>query len=580
MAQLKKVEFDLNKASLRELAVLYGQERGQNAVGIPKWLQAYADIPAIEFFREDETGNSLAKVAFADALEDDRVTDSQIKTAVKTSRYLSNLLYRYTPKNAPERSFLLPSGDKPELAEDAFGLKEPPKAKSVIHVNPDLNVQKEFHKQLLVYAKENPADVPIVRSIFFGLYTGLRPSASSGLKFYQYYPDSSSLYIEADAKGAKTRAISVPLSPLADSMVQQAIKEQFPDLAIADSEGLTEGAKQQLAKNQIFKIKGKGGYRNLGTKDINRVLEKIKVPKLLFNSATREFYDTLVPEQITSSKRGANLFRNWHTANAFKIGVSPMVVSRAQGRTLQAKEIGSTGEQITYDSNVPGVVSSFERNEISKIESTFRPILEEVKAELELEFDLGTDSDLDVSRVVEGDPQIDAYFTRSVDSTLSLPKPPTDAEMDAKMGSFLDLLSKGGKLGVLGAVAGLSYSEGAQAVEKQGGGEELQVLGGVAQTAYDVVEPAFLFGATAEKVGDATLYPGKTEDQVSELLSDPSRAELGPRETDFTRELEVKKMDERQNTIDEQMNRITQYDKEMARNKPKADIEVTYPQGE
>ena len=416
--QLKKLDFDVNTVTVDEAIGLYAEERGLKKRSLGSLLTPYKDIPAMDFFREDAAGNSLAKEAFSLALSGDHpeidgvVTDSQLTTAEKTARFTSNLLYRYVPKDAPERSFLLEAGDQPKLGEEAFGINVPPKAKNTIHINSDSAVQREFFRNLMLHASENPDDIPIVRSIAYGLSTGLRPNAAVGLKFYQYYPDSASLYIESEAQGAKGRAISVPLSSLSDSMVQQAIKEQKEALALPNPEEMTDADKKKVAQTNIFRIKGaKGQLRNITTKDINRVLSEIRpVEKLLWDSARREWYNTYMPDLPAGGKKGSALFRNFHTTVANKIGMSPMVTSRVQGRSLQAKEIGATGDFLTYDSAVPGNVSNFERREAEKLANFIRETIEEARTELGMDFDTGSSLDIDQTRLTEADSTLLPYF--------------------------------------------------------------------------------------------------------------------------------------------------------------------------
>jgi hypothetical protein len=131
-----------------------------------------------------------------------------------------------------------------------------------------------------------------------------------------------------------------------------------------------------------------------------------------------------------------------------------------------------------------------------------------------------------------------------------------------------------GKLGI-GAVGveGLiqSYQKGYQEATGAGAGPGMAVAAGVGLSAYEnVLEPVPVSFLRAQEAGMAG---------VSDVPADVEG--LGPQETDFTRQIEIDRMDARNAAIDEQMKRIQAYDEAMANKESegeiKADIEIKYP---
>lgn len=380
-------EINPQTITLGELAQVYSEEQGlKKPLALGTLLSPYKDTPALDFFDESNTEVSEARAALKKAQGE--VSDNAIKGALKNLRYFSNRLYNAYDRNPPE---FLVSNDKntPKAAQEFFGVKEPAKAVSTLNVNPDPEVRKEFVQELMDYAAANPDKKPHVRAILFGLNTGFRPNANMGVTPGQYIPSKGALYIRPEATGAKGRAISVPLNDIADSMLQQQLRENKDAI---DSSG------------KIF-VDTNG--KPLKTSDINTVLEQIKVPELIYDEKTGEYFDSFKPPGGDSSKFGMSLFRNYHTTVSRKLGMNDLVLAKLQGRSTKSYGKGSTGELSTYDSAFPGDVSDYEREQANILTQAYGPDIDAAKQNIQnvtdpdFTFDWGGDADKVKTRVTE-----------------------------------------------------------------------------------------------------------------------------------------------------------------------------------
>lgn len=379
-------EINPQTITIGELARVYSEEQGlKKPLALGTILSPYKDMPALEFFDESNTEVSEARSALKKAQGE--VSDNAIKGALKNLRYLSNRLYNAYDRNPPE---FLVSNDKntPKAAQEFFGVKEPAKAVSTLNVNPDPEVRREFVQELMDYAAANPDKKPHVRAILFGLNTGFRPNANIGVTPGQYIPSKGALYIRPEATGAKGRAISVPLNDIADSMLQQQLRENKDAV---ESTG------------RIF-VDTNG--KPLKTSDINSVLEQIKVPELIYDEKTGEYFDSFKPPGGDSSKFGMSLFRNYHTTVSRKLGMNDLVLAKLQGRSTKSYGKGSTGELSTYDSAFPGDVSDYEREQANILTQAYGPDIDNAQKIVrqtnpDFTFDWGGESDEVKTRVTE-----------------------------------------------------------------------------------------------------------------------------------------------------------------------------------
>ena len=195
---------------------------------------------------------------------------------------------------------------------------------------------------------DDPTTRPAALAIIFNLNTGLRPNAVLGLTLDQYFPDSGAVYVESDAKGAKGRAVNIPLNPVADAILQELLVGKQP--------------------GDRFFTKSTGA--KVRTADVNKILRAVKVPKIMYDQATKTFYDSLHPED-GPSKSGSPLLRNVHSSVSLSIGIPQERTAYLQGRSLKAASKGSTGELATYQKAFPGEVSDIDREFSSQVSSFY-----------------------------------------------------------------------------------------------------------------------------------------------------------------------------------------------------------------
>tara|TARA_R100000900_G_scaffold123234_1_gene97643 strand:- start:246 stop:1382 length:1137 start_codon:yes stop_codon:yes gene_type:complete len=168
------------------------------------------------------------------------------------------------------------------------------------------------------------------------MQVGLRPNAAGKLKTSSYYPDTRAIYISAEVQGAKGRSVNVPVNIMADSILQSRLQ----DGKVSDG---------------YFFVKSNG--KPVSSKDMTDVLKQVKIPGLIYDSATKKTYDSLAPEGKAGEvpgKRGSELLRNLHAKIAQRSGISLERIAYLEGRSLKAAAQGNVGEQATYLGDYPG----------------------------------------------------------------------------------------------------------------------------------------------------------------------------------------------------------------------------------
>lgn len=507
-------EFDPQTVTLGELAKIYTDEQKlRRPLTLGPLFKDLADTPALEVFREDDETLSTARQKFTEASKNKAITGNTIKDALKTMRYLSNRLYKEYPKNPPD--FLVPE-NTPSAAQRFFSVTEPPRAVSSLQVNPDPDVRREFITKLMQYGADNPDKMPHVRAIIFGLNTGFRPNANIGVTPGEYIPNKGALYISGERLGAKGRPISVPLNNIADSMLQQQLRE-FKD-AIQKS-------------GRIF-VDTNG--KPLKTRHINAVLEQIKVPDLVYDAKTGKYFDSFKPSGADVSKFGMSLFRNYHTTTGRKLGVNDLVLAKLQGRSTKSYGKGSTGELSTYDSAFPGDVSEFERQQANIFTEAYAPDIDAAVSQVrttnpDFSFDYGASTDRVTTRITSRTEGYgDDYFSRPVETQAETPTKKDRLE-DAKakledktpgiINKLLGLVGKGGAVGLAGlGLAGVATEAKAAASEEfERSGSPLRAAGaGALRGAYELGETPLMMGLRAGPAGGPESSLTTPEQQIAE----------------------------------------------------------------
>lgn len=519
-------EVNPQTVTIGELAKIYSEEQGLKKPLSLGALSKYRDVPALEFFSEGGEEVSQARQVIKQAQTE--ASEQTVKGTLKAMRYLSNRLYNAYDRNPPD---FLVSNEKnvPLAAQEFFGLKEPAKAVSSLQVNPDPEVRKEFIQELMDYAAANPDKKPHVRAILFGLNTGFRPNANIGVTTGQYIPSKGALYIRPDVTGAKGNPISVPLNDIADSMLQQQLSE----------------SKDAIASTGKIFVDTNG--KPLKTSDINAVLEQIKVPELVYDAKSGEYYDSFKPAGGDSSKFGMSLFRNYHTTTALKLGIPDNVVAKLQGRSMKAYGKGSTGELYTYNSQFPGDVSDYEREQANILTQAYGPDIDAAKRNVQsltdpdFTFDWGGTSDTVKTRITERTEGYGSdYFKRDVADQAPVTKAgPRASELAAQVSDddILTRILKGfGKtlavVPVVGAGASALFkAEEAEAAIEEGAdptmarakaatefvAEEFTPFGVVEPVVEAIAEPV---AKEYEKQTEETGVAGDEESQVFRLFGE------------------------------------------------------------
>ena len=377
------LEFDPKTITIRELLTLYNRvgSAGEEGKGpkkprsMPAILKKYENMSAYDFFYEDDEVSSEARKAMSEASKKGSIP----KATTQTFRYLSNLLSKGYERNPP--NFLAKKPDDPSEAERLFGLKEAPKATAKIAVTQDPKKLQQFFDQLAEYEVKNPDQASAIRAIHFGLNTGLRPSAyvmvpssnkeveaGSGLFSYQYKDQSGSLFIEGESTGAKARDISVPLNNTADVKLQEQIIFNRENGLIPDVEAGADAPSSRIFLNT--------DGSPVTSKQVNAILAQIKVPEFIYDSKSRTYYDNFMLDKTATTKKGMQIFRNFHTQYGKNtLGIPLNVLAKIQGRSVKSTRMDeATGSLLEYDEDFPGEVSDYERQMANKFTAQYAPM--------------------------------------------------------------------------------------------------------------------------------------------------------------------------------------------------------------
>lgn len=405
---MAKVEFDPRSVTLGEIGAIYqtAQETKSKPTFNQKLFGSYMNTPVIDLF-DDSNGDSVVRTLVRTAAENGTIPESTLKTLMQNLRNVNVFLRKELGREAPD--FLLKTDDAKQGAAELFGFEEPAKAKADLGIDTRAPKRQEFFDELLQYGAKNPDQMPAVRAIIFGMNTGLRPGAyivtgkDSGMRPDYYLPEDGALWIPAEATGAKGRKISVPLNAMADSMIQQQ---------------LADGTKSE----NIFSYKD---GKPVTSSDVNKILGEVKVPRLIYDASTGKYYDNFMLDAEAKTKKGIQILRNYHTTFGLKNGVDPVVLAKLQGRSGKSSARGATGELFTYESQFPGEVSEFEREQANVFAATFQPEIQKSKTVIQnivqpdFQFDTGdVTTDVSQTRVTSSTAGFEGYFDRPVQDAL------------------------------------------------------------------------------------------------------------------------------------------------------------------
>tara|TARA_R100001510_G_scaffold25306_1_gene22185 strand:+ start:146 stop:1807 length:1662 start_codon:yes stop_codon:yes gene_type:complete len=345
-------------STLREVLNYYATKNKRGKSFVTEGVKFFKDIAdekgsAVKLFTPDKAGKTLLARTLPNVSE-----DVGLKQPMQNLRQVGLVLKGIVSPNDKLLETLPDAATNTEKNLRIFGIEEPAKAKSLVTIKVNQNTMNEFFSQIHEL-KKNPELEAIADATLFNLNTGLRPNAAAGLKVGgTYFPESGAIYIDAETKGAKGRRINVPLSPLADSILQKRIAEG------------------KVKDNQFF-VKPDGKVVTSG--DMTSLLKKIKIKDFVFDASTNKYYDSLAPEgEEVPGKRGAGLLRNIHTKIGQKAGVPFERIAYLQGRSLVSAAQGSVGEVVTYATDFPGDIDpqGFDAQKANQISSIFAPSVE------------------------------------------------------------------------------------------------------------------------------------------------------------------------------------------------------------
>jgi integrase len=379
-------ELDPRKATIREVAQAYATKNKRGDAFVTSSVQFFKDIAdepgsAMRLFEKDADGITLLARTFKDS-ED----TSTVKTAMQNLRQVGLTLKGLYGPDTPEYKLLPDKAPNTDLNNRIFGRSEPAKSVSEVSINPDKEKMSQLFAGVAKYL-DDPKTRPVAEAIIFNLNTGLRPNAAAGLKVTSYKPDSGAIYIESEAKGAKGRAVNIPLNPVADSILQR---------------NLAAGNKD------FFFVKENG--KPVTSQDMTDLLKTVKVEDIAFDAATRRYFDTLAPEDFTG-KKGSQLLRNVHATVGRSIGIDQDRLAYLQGRSLKSAGKTSTGELTTYQQAFPGAVGEVDRANANMFASFWGD------AAAEAGFNIGERIPMPTERITTQTPGYEGYFDLPVQET-------------------------------------------------------------------------------------------------------------------------------------------------------------------
>ena len=404
-------DLDPKTATLREVAESYAEKSKRGKAFVTSSLQFFKDIAdepgsALRLFEKDPEGNTLLSKTFK-GTED----TSTVKTAMQNLRQVGLTLKGSLGPDTPEYKLLPDKAPNTDLNNRIFGRSEPAKAVSEVAINPDKAKMSQLFAGVAKYL-DNPNTKAIAQAIIFNLNTGLRPNAAAGLQLNAYKPDSGAIYIEAETKGAKGRAVNIPLNPIADSILQ---------------ENLAAGNKEN------FFVKPNG--KVVTSADMTDLLKDVKVKDIAFDAATGRYFDTLAPAGF-SGKKGSALLRNIHATVGQSIGVDQDRLAYLQGRSLKSAGKSSTGELTTYQQAFPGAVGEVDRQNANMFAEFWGTAAKDAG------FDIQSKIPMPETRITTQTAGYEGYFDLPVREEVPVSKP-TSASPEPKTFDDLSDTTKG-----------------------------------------------------------------------------------------------------------------------------------------
>jgi hypothetical protein len=460
MAERSTQNLDVSTLTIREAATIYANEVANSGKGLApnaedggrvarsnfvsatvRLAGEFADEPgsAVAIFAPDENGKTgIAKLL--EGLPDD---DTNVKASMMNLRLVGHHVIKKGLSEADPAYANLPDSDaKTAKNEKIFGRLEPKKAESLIAINPDEDVQREFFTRLAAKT-ENPADRKAALAAMFLLNTGLRSEVIEQLEPHHYNAEKGALYIPGSVAGTKGNPVNIPLNPMADAIIQEFIQERQNLGLGSDKDGknrifFKEGSRSQPGSNlpQVVRMR---------TQDVTDVMRDIKIDNLTYDVKTDTFYDSLSPEGLNKQvKSGSRLLRNIHATLGESLGIPDHRIAYLEGRSTKSirKNI-STGALEVYQVAFPFAISKLDRDHASVFSNFF------IDSAQVSGLDFGRVLDLQKPRVFSDTPGYEGYFDKPAPSdtppVASSVKVTTDAAEGGISPELLEKLKKNPK---------------------------------------------------------------------------------------------------------------------------------------
>ena len=336
-------------STLREILETYQSRQGRGPEFVTEGLKLFKDVAdkpgsALDLFRPDDDGRTLAGKRFKakelQNIEDGLDKGSGLIGPMKSIRLVGVDLKGVIGPKDNMYQYLPDEKTNTVVNKRIFEIKEPPKPVSLVAVNPNKAKLNELFVKIAEF-KKNPQLEAVADALLFNIQNGLRANAAAGLRIGDYFPENMSIYIDAEAKGAKGKSVSVPLGALADSILQDRIKNN----KVKEINGV---------KHFLVKPNGK----KVTSTDMTALLKRVKVENILYDQKKKKYYNSLAPLDDAPGKTGSPLIRNLHTQLAFNANIvgGEGRIAYLQGRSLTSVKMDEVGDLIKYKVDFPGAI--------------------------------------------------------------------------------------------------------------------------------------------------------------------------------------------------------------------------------
>ena len=336
-------------STLREILETYQSRQGRGPEFVTEGLKLFKDVAdkpgsALDLFRPDDDGRTLAGKRFKakelQNIEDGLDKGSGLIGPMKSIRLVGVDLKGVIGPKDNMYQYLPDEKTNTVVNKRIFEIKEPPKPVSLVAVNPNKAKLNELFVKIAEF-KKNPQLEAVADALLFNIQNGLRANAAAGLRIGDYFPENMSIYIDAEAKGAKGKSVSVPLGALADSILQDRIKNN----KVKEINGV---------KHFFVKPNGK----KVTSTDMTALLKRVKVENILYDQKKKKYYNSLAPLDDAPGKTGSPLIRNLHTQLAFNANIvgGEGRIAYLQGRSLTSVKMDEVGDLIKYKVDFPGAI--------------------------------------------------------------------------------------------------------------------------------------------------------------------------------------------------------------------------------